>query len=107
MLAALWACTPFVVRWLNKPVRQEHFSFSKEETEQLRNLSKEIWSFYDDYVTEEDNWLPPDNVQMDPPNGIAHRTSPTNIGLYISCALAARDFNFIDTPELIQRLDKH
>ena len=106
MLAALWACTPFVVRWLNKPVRQEHFSFSKEETEQLRNLSKEIWSFYDDYVTDEDNWLPPDNVQIDPPNGIAHRTSPTNIGLYITCALAAKDFNFIDTPELIQRLEQ-
>ena len=106
MLAALWACTPFVVRWLNKPVRQESFSFSKEETEQLRNLSKEIWSFYDDYVTDEDNWLPPDNVQIDPPNGIAHRTSPTNIGLYITCALAAKDFNFIDTPELIQRLEQ-
>ncbi|WP_338471254.1 glucoamylase family protein [Niallia sp. XMNu-256] len=106
ILAALWTSTPFMVGWLNKPVRQERLSFSKEETEELRKLSREIWSFYEDYVTEEDNWLPPDNVQIDPPNGIAHRTSPTNIGLYLTCILAARDFHFIDTPGLIQRLDR-
>lgn len=105
-LIAIWACAPFVIQWLNKPSRQENVSFSNEETEELRNLSRQIWSFYEDYVTEEDNWLPPDNVQMDPPNGIAHRTSPTNIGLYLSCALAARDFNFIDTPGLIERLER-
>ena len=43
---------------------------------------------------------------MEPPKGIAHRTSPTNIGLYLSCAVAARDFDFIDTPGLIQRLER-
>lgn len=106
LLAALWACTPLLVRWLNKPVRQESLTFSKEESEELRKLSREIWSFYEDYVTEEDSWLPPDNVQIDPPNGVAHRTSPTNIGLYLTCTLAARDFSFIDTTGLIQRLER-
>ncbi|WP_428910308.1 GH36-type glycosyl hydrolase domain-containing protein [Niallia sp. Krafla_26] len=106
LLVALWACTPLIVGWLNKPIQQESISFSKEEKEELRCLSKEIWSFYEDYVTEEDNWLPPDNVQMDPPNGIAHRTSPTNIGLYLTCSLAAKDFHFIDTQGLIQRLER-
>ena len=82
------------------------FPFQKRNQRNYGDLSREIWSFYEDYVTEEDSWLPPDNVQMDPPNGIAHRTSPTNIGLYLSCALAARDFNFIDTPGLIERLER-
>ncbi|GAA3334433.1 hypothetical protein GCM10020331_102360 [Ectobacillus funiculus] len=45
-------------------------------------------------------------MQMAPPNGVAHRTSPTNIGLYLTCALAARDFAFIDTPGLILRLER-
>ena len=69
-------------------------------------MAKDIWQFYEDFVTDEDNWLPPDNVQFDPPNGIAHRTSPTNIGLYLACALAARDFGFIDTKGLVERLDR-
>ncbi|WP_199617509.1 GH36-type glycosyl hydrolase domain-containing protein [Paenibacillus alkalitolerans] len=105
-LTALWIYAPFAVRWLEQPPRQEKLEFSAEETEELRRLSREIWSFYEDYVTEEDNWLPPDNVQIEPPNGVARRTSPTNIGLYLSCALAARDFGFIDTPGLIERLER-
>lgn len=106
VLAVLWACTPFVIRWLNQPVPRDSLSFSNSEKEELRTLSKQIWSFYEDFVTEEDHWLPPDNVQMEPHKGAAHRTSPTNIGLYMSCALAARDFEFIDTPGLIERLER-
>ncbi|WML44711.1 GH36-type glycosyl hydrolase domain-containing protein [Neobacillus sp. PS3-40] len=105
-LSALWASAPFIIQWLDQPSYIERTSFSNEETKELWNLSKQIWSFYEDYVTEQDNWLPPDNVQMQPPNGIAHRTSPTNIGLYLTCALAAKDFEFINTNGLIERLDR-
>ncbi len=105
-LGVLWACAPFVIRWLDQPLRQEVPVFSEEETAELRSLSGQIWSFYEDYVTEADHWLPPDNVQLEPSNGVAHRTSPTNIGLYLSCVLAARDFQFIDTPGMIQRMER-
>jgi cyclic beta-1,2-glucan synthetase len=105
-LCVIWACAPFVIQWLDKPSQQEKVSFTTEETAELKKLAHQIWSFYEDYVTKEDSWLPPDNVQMDPPNGVAHRTSPTNIGLYLTCALAARDFGFIDTPGLIERLER-
>ncbi|UTW69650.1 hypothetical protein KHA80_00575 [Anaerobacillus sp. HL2] len=87
-----------MIKWLDQPLRETGVTFSEEEKEELRKLSSEIWSFYEDYVTEEDSWLPPDNIQLEPPDGVAHRTSPTNIGLYMTCALAARDFEFIDTP---------
>jgi cyclic beta-1,2-glucan synthetase len=105
-LGLLWASAPFVIQWLNKPMQviDEHV-FAEDECEKLRKLSRDIWSFFEVYVTVEDHWFPPDNVQLDPPNGVAHRTSPTNIGLYLTCALAARDFGFIDTPELIERLE--
>ncbi|MFP5108616.1 GH36-type glycosyl hydrolase domain-containing protein [Neobacillus sp. C211] len=105
-LSVMWVCAPLVIRWLDQPSPQEHMAFSEDELEELTNLAQQIWSFYEDYVTEKENWLPPDNVQMDPPNGVAHRTSPTNIGMYLTCALAARDFSFIDTPGLILRLER-
>ena len=41
--------------------------------------------------------LPPDNFQEDPKPAIAHRTSPTNIGLYLLSAVAARDFGWAGT----------
>ncbi|GGF95066.1 glycosyl transferase [Paenibacillus abyssi] len=106
ILSALWACAPFVIRWLDQPVDQPVPSISEAEATELRTLSRQIWLFFEDYVTEHEHWLPPDNVQIEPPNGIAHRTSPTNIGLYLACALAARDFEFITTAELIERLER-
>ncbi|MFB5196926.1 GH36-type glycosyl hydrolase domain-containing protein [Neobacillus sp. KR4-4] len=105
-LTVMWICAPLVIRWLDQPSPEERLAFSEEELEELTNLAQQIWSFYEDFVTEKENWLPPDNVQMEPPNGVAHRTSPTNIGMYLTCALAARDFAFIDTPGLILRLER-
>ncbi|MDF2668103.1 MAG: family 36 glycosyl transferase, partial [Paenibacillus sp.] len=103
-LSLLWALAPFAVRWLDQPVIQEEESLTQTEKEDLRTLAKQIWGFYDDFVGAADHWLPPDNVQIEPPNGVAHRTSPTNIGFLLTACLAARDFDFITTSELVGRL---
>ncbi len=105
-LCALWTVAPLAIQWLNRPPLQTERPLAADEQEELRRLSAEIWAFFEDYVTETEHWLPPDNVQIEPANGIAHRTSPTNIGLYLACVLAARDFGFIDTPGLIDRLER-
>src|SRR5207249_2997038 len=43
------------------------------------------------------------NLQEVPERRIAHRTSPTNIGMGLLAALAAHDLGFIDTAELSSR----
>ncbi|MDD4238242.1 MAG: glucoamylase family protein [Desulfotomaculaceae bacterium] len=101
-----WAVAPLMVRWMDRPVERLARPLAAAEEAQLRKLSEQIWAFFEDYVTEKEHWLPPDNVQFEPSNGIAHRTSPTNIGLYLASALAARDFGFIDTPGLVERLER-
>ncbi|PPJ44496.1 hypothetical protein C0075_26255, partial [Rhizobium sp. KAs_5_22] len=52
------------------------------------------------------NYLPPDNFQEDPPNGVAERTSPTNIGLYLVSVIGARDLGYITTTEMVERIKK-
>lgn len=104
--ALIWAAAPLVVRWLDGSPKMIEPAFTQQEKETLHKLAHDIWKFYEDYVTEKDNWLPPDNVQLEPDRGVAHRTSPTNIGMYAVCAVAARDFGFIDTPGLIERLER-
>lgn len=64
-----------------------------------------IWNFFSRFCGAEDNFLPPDNVQFSPVYAVAHRTSPTNIGLYICSAISAFDFAFIGLEELITRLE--
>ncbi|OPY55819.1 MAG: N,N'-diacetylchitobiose phosphorylase [Pelotomaculum sp. PtaU1.Bin035] len=105
-LCAVWAFAPLAIRWLDRPLRRPERPLAAAEEAELRKLSEQIWMFFEDYVTEAEHWLPPDNVQIDPPIGVVHRTSPTNTGLYLACALAARDFGFIDTPGLIERLER-
>ena len=67
-------------------------------------LSRQTWAFFDRYVGPEDNWLPPDNVQEIPKPTIAHRTSPTNMGMALLSHLAAHDFGYLSTGRLLERI---
>ena len=49
--------------------------------------------------------LPPDNFQEDPVPALAHRTSPTNLGLYLLSVVTARDFGWLGTAEAAERLE--
>ena len=70
----------------------------------MRTLARRTWLFYEQFVGPEDNWLPPDHFQESPKGVVAHRTSPTNIGLYLLSVLAAHDFGYIGTANLTLRL---
>ena len=43
----------------------------------------------------DDHWLPPDNFQEHPAAVVAHRTSPTNMGLALLANLTAYDFGYL------------
>ena len=57
-------------------------------------------------MNKENNYLPPDNFQEEPPNEVAKRTSPTNIGLGLMAILSAYDFGFIEYEELKKRISR-
>ncbi len=71
----------------------------------LKSDLQTMWRFYEDYAGQADHFLPPDNVQLAPVYAVAHRTSPTNIGLMLLSALAARDFDVIPTSALASRVE--
>lgn len=110
----LWVYLPLLVLWLMSPAialgvsrsSQEEEKPGEEDRAMLRKLAGETWQYYVDLIGEETSYLPPDNYQVDPPTGIDYRTSPTNIGFYLLSTLAARDFGFITTSDMIDRLDK-
>ena len=85
---ALWLLSPLVLFALGKP-RASAAPLSGRDQAYLLARAGEIWRWFRDYCTEEDHFLPPDNVQLQPPAGAAHRTSPTNIGLGLVSALCA------------------
>ena len=68
-------------------------------------MARQTWSFFDTFVTAEQNMLPPDNFQEIPNAVVANRTSPTNIGLYLLSIVAAREFGWIGTCDAMERLE--
>ena len=78
---------------------------SDADAEALRRTARRTWRFFETFVTSTDNMLPPDNFQDDPTPAIAHRTSPTNLGLYLLSVVSARDFGWIGTDQAIERLE--
>jgi cyclic beta-1,2-glucan synthetase len=66
-----------------------------EQLRFLRTVARKTWAFFETYVGPEDHWLPPDNYQEHPVPAVAHRTSPTNMGLSLLANLAAYDFGYL------------
>ena len=106
LFLALWAFSPAIARWASHPRDVEpHLGIDATQREELRLVARRTWRFFETFVGGDDNMLPPDNFQEVPKPVVAHRTSPTNIGLYIISVLAARDFGWIGTAETVERLE--
>jgi cyclic beta-1,2-glucan synthetase len=102
----LWMLSPAIARWASLPPPiAGHVAVSPAEANALRLIARRTWRFFDTFVGPEDHMLPPDNFQEDPKPVVAHRTSPTNLGLYLLSVIAARDFGWIGTLEMVERLE--
>ena len=105
-LAALWVAAPALARWISRskpPGRAA--ALTAGDARDLRLVARRTWRYFETFVTADDHMLPPDNFQEDPTPVLAHRTSPTNLGLYLLSTASARDFGWIGTLEALDRLD--
>jgi cyclic beta-1,2-glucan synthetase len=99
----LWIASPLLARWLARPAQSIRKRLRVDETLFLHLVARRTWRFFDDLVGPESNWLPPDNSQLALRIEVAQRTSPTNIGLWLTAALAAKDFGYLTADELCTR----
>jgi cyclic beta-1,2-glucan synthetase len=105
-LLVLWWVAPLFARTMSLPPTADSVRpLSLTDTQYLRGSARRIWHFFTTFVAQEDNHLPPDNFQEDPQPAIAHRTSPTNIGLYLLSTVTARDFGWLGLLDMTERLE--
>jgi cyclic beta-1,2-glucan synthetase len=100
----LWMISPLAAWWLSRTLAAKPVQLSHTQTEFLHKLSRRTWRYFEVFVCAEENWLPPDNFQETRTEGIASRTSPTNIGIALLADLAARDFGYCSTRLLLDRI---
>ncbi|WP_245644848.1 GH36-type glycosyl hydrolase domain-containing protein [Hydrogenophaga flava] len=104
-LLALWATAPLVVWAANRSWAVHPLPLSAADREWLHGVARDTWRLFERTVDAPDHHLPPDNLQSAPYEMVAHRTSPTNIGLYLLSAACARRFGWIGTQDLLTRLE--
>ncbi len=111
-----WAVMlPFIVLWISAPAVAHQISLPMRRTgaepvtasnaRALRLIARRTWRFFETFITPTDHALPPDNFQEDPRPVVAHRTSPTNMGLYLLSTLAAHDLGYLGVRDAVDRLE--
>ena len=105
-ILGLWLASPGIAWWISRPLARREARLTANQILFLRKLSRKTWAFFETFVGPEDHWLPPDNYQEHPASVIAHRTSPTNMGLALLANLSAYDFGTISAGKLIERTAK-
>jgi len=100
----LWMLAPEIAVWLGRPREFRQETLHHSDRLFLRRIARRTWLYFETFAGPEDNWLPPDNFQETPKSEIAHRTSPTNIGLFLVSAKAAHDFGFVGSSDFSVRV---
>ncbi len=102
--AAAWLAAPWVARRVSRALPSEDYTLTDTDRARLRRVARRTWRFFDEILGEADGWLPPDNLQLQPAQGLARRTSPTNIGLALNAVQAAHDLGYLPRTEEVRRL---
>ena len=85
----VWTLSPFVLAALGAPNATGTAPLQHAAQRELLGWAKATWQYFETFCTAGEHYLPPDNVQTQPPTGTAHRTSPTNMGFALLSALCA------------------
>ncbi len=103
---AAWILSPLVARWISLPPRDDASDrLSPEEAQALRAIARRTWRYFERFAGPESHGLPVDNFQEVPRPETARRTSPTNVGLGLLATVAANDFGWIGTVDMLERCD--
>ena len=102
----LWAISPAAAVWISvSPLVAGRLAVSESDAVALRLVARRTWRYFETFVSADEQMLPPDNFQEDPRPVLAHRTSPTNMGLYLLSAVSARDFGWLGTLDFVERME--
>ncbi len=107
VFAALWLAAPAIARLISLPQpARAAIPLNAAERDALRLIARRTWRYFETFVTEASQYLPPDNFQETPRPVVATRTSPTNIGLYLLSVTVAHDMGWIGQAEAVTRLEQ-
>jgi cyclic beta-1,2-glucan synthetase len=92
---AAWLVAPGVAHLLSQPRGRAVAIPTQVERARLRRLARRTWHYFERVLSPNHSWLAPDHLQEAPVAAVAHRTSPTNVGMGLLATLAAYDLGYL------------
>lgn len=92
----IFSIGPIIIYLISKPLDEKEEEVTEENKNYLHNIALNTWHFFEDNLTEENNYLICDNYQLNRDVKEDNKTSPTNIGLSLVSIISAYEINLID-----------
>ncbi len=106
LIAVVYISAPFILYYVSKDIIHNKINLSEDELDSVKEVARRTWKFFEDNLTQENNYLIPDNYQENREEKLDKRTSPTNIGFSITSIISAYKLGFIDKAQAISLLEK-
>ena len=103
-LLLLWFVSPHIAWLISREEQPVSEVLGEKDRLYLRLIARRTWLYFETFAGPDDNWLPPDNYQTAPHEDIAHRSSPTNVGMLFLAAMTAWDLGHIGRRDLAARM---
>ena len=107
-ISILWIMSPYICHLISKRIQKmDPFKLlNNKEQKEIIDIAKHTWRYFEDYLNEDNNFLPPDNYQESRNKKIVDRTSSTNIGLGLMSIISAYDLKFIELEKALFLIQK-
>jgi cyclic beta-1,2-glucan synthetase len=102
-----WLLSPWLSFRISTPVKKKPAGgLDADQQDQLMQLARQTWNYFETFAVADTNWLCPDNFQVFPGPRRSDKTSPTNIGLQMLSAASAWKLGFLDVPGLLGYVER-
>ena len=106
LFALIWFSAPIIMFYLSKEIIENKIKLNIKDENFVKDIALRTWNYFETYLNEENNFLPPDNYQEDRKEKVVDRTSSTNIGLVLLCVISSYDLGYISQEKAINYLEK-
>ncbi len=101
VIAIIWFLAPVLLFLISRNLVEDNKDLDKRETAEIMNVATQTWSYFDDLICEEYNYLIPDNYQLNREEKVDHKTSPTNIGFSIVSVVSVFELGLINSNKAV------
>lgn len=106
VIAFIFISAPFVLYIVSKDIDYHEIELKEKKVEDIKDIARKTWKYFEDNLTEEHNYLIPDNYQENREIKAVPRTSPTAIGFSLTSIISAYELEFIDEEKTNFLLEK-